>query len=193
VADDFLLSTIAMRRGHFVLESGHHSDVWLDLEALCLRPRAVQPLAAELAAKLRPHDVDAVCGPLNEGAFVAMMVASALDCEFTYAERFVRSRDGLFPVEYDLPNTLHEHVRGKRVAIVNDVTSAGSAVRGTLASLQRLDARIGCIASLIVLGDAMKAFAREHAIPLEYLQHVAHNQWTPSECPLCRDGVSVQR
>lgn len=29
--------------GHFLLESGHHGDLWLDLELLCLRPRQIEP------------------------------------------------------------------------------------------------------------------------------------------------------
>ena len=98
------LSSVRARRGHFKLESGHHGDLWLDLETLCLRPANILPFAAELASRLRAHDVAAVCGPVNEGAFVALLVASELDCDFTYAERFVdRTAQGLYPVEYRLP------------------------------------------------------------------------------------------
>src|SRR3979411_1541613 len=76
------------RKGHFRLESGHHGDLWLDLELLCLRPEPVQRLAAGLAARLAGHQVEVVCGPLIEGAFVALMVALELGVPFTYAERF---------------------------------------------------------------------------------------------------------
>ena len=55
-----LLSTVGVRRGHFRFESGHHSDVWMDLETLCLRPAAIQPFSAALADRLRPYRVDAV-------------------------------------------------------------------------------------------------------------------------------------
>src|SRR5262245_33475515 len=43
---------LARRTGHFRLESGHHGDLWLDLERLCLRPEPVQRLAAALAKRL---------------------------------------------------------------------------------------------------------------------------------------------
>jgi orotate phosphoribosyltransferase len=52
------------RRGHFLLESGHHGDLWLDLEWLCLEPRLVQEAAVELAEALSGLCVDVVCGPL---------------------------------------------------------------------------------------------------------------------------------
>ena len=56
-----LLSLLAARKGHFRLESGHHGDLWLDLELLCLRPQRIRPFAVELAKRLPA--VDAVCGP----------------------------------------------------------------------------------------------------------------------------------
>ena len=31
------------REGHFVFESGHHGQVWLDLQLLLLHPERVQP------------------------------------------------------------------------------------------------------------------------------------------------------
>jgi len=61
---------LPQREGHFVFESGHHGQVWLDLELLLLHPERVQPLAEALADRLRGHQVTAVCGPLVEGAFV---------------------------------------------------------------------------------------------------------------------------
>ena len=41
------------REGHFVYESGHHGQVWLDLELLFRRPDRVRPLAEGLADRLR--------------------------------------------------------------------------------------------------------------------------------------------
>jgi len=73
------------REGHFVFESGHHGQVWLDLELLLLHPERVQPLAEALADRLRGYQVAAVCGPLVEGAFVGLMVASSLRLPFSGA------------------------------------------------------------------------------------------------------------
>src|SRR6266478_7683266 len=129
---DDVIALMPARRGHFLLESGHHGDLWLGLELLCLKPDPVRRLAARLAARLAPHAVEAVCGPLVEGAFVALMVAAELGVPFTYAERFADraliDREGLYPVQYRLPHALGDVVRGKRVAIVNDVINAGSAI-----------------------------------------------------------------
>ena len=125
---------------------------------------------------------------------MALMVASELDRDFTYAERFADSnRESLFRVAYRLPKTLGPFVHGKRVAIVNDVISAGSAVRGAFADLQRLGAHVAVIGSLLVLGDQILPFAAEHHLPIEALASEAANLWTPADCPLCRSGLPLEK
>jgi len=193
MAPDEILGATAARSGHFLFESGHHSDLWLDLELLCLRPRQLHGAVTALAEKIRGLGVDAVCGPLNEGAFVALMVASVLDVDFTYAERFdEKGAGGLFPVLYRLPRTLHSRVIGKRVAIVNDVVSAGSAVRGTHMDLLAAGAAPVAIAALLVLGDAAAQFAAANGMRLISLDQRPLRIWTPAECPLCATGVPLE-
>ena len=199
-----LVSQLPGRIGHFRLESGHHSDLWIDLELLCLRPEFVRQRAAELASRLGGHRVDVVCGPLVEGAFVGLLVASDLGVEFCYTERFVPQGDGqahstgsgqapaLFPVEYRVPTVLREKVRGKRVAIVNDVISAGSAVRGTLEDLRACGAETVAVAAIAVLGSSAAAFAALNNLALESLKSFPFTMWTPAECPLCQAGVALQ-
>jgi orotate phosphoribosyltransferase len=196
-----MLSSVAARRGHFRTESGYHTDLWMDLETLCRRPAAVQPLARALAHALRAHAINAVCGPLNEGAFIALLAAGELACDFTYAERFDsaqgrRHADGddarLFPVRYALPAALRPIVGGRRIAIVNDVISAGSAVRGTWADLHAHGAQVVAIGCLLVLGDAIDAFAAERGMVVETLERSPYQLWVPADCPLCAARVPLE-
>lgn len=189
---DDLSKSLNLRTGHFELESGHHGDQWFDLELLFRRPESVRPLVAELATRLASYEVDLVCGPLVEGAFVALRVASELGIEFAYAERHLDpNRDGLFPVDYRIPGALRDVVRGQRVAIVNDVVNAGSSVRATLADLQACSAKTVAIASLLVLGDAAERLARGAGLPLVALAKQPNSIWTPDECPACAEGIAV--
>jgi len=154
------------REGHFAFESGHHGEVWLDLELLFLRPERVQPLAEALADRLRSYEATAVCGPLVEGAFVGLMVAASLRLPFSYSEPVRDHRaTGLFPVSYPIPKSFEPKLRGKRVVIVNDVINAGSAVRGTLASLKECGAQPIAIGTLAVYGGAASDLAATHRRP----------------------------
>jgi orotate phosphoribosyltransferase len=191
---DAVTRLLSARRGHYVLESGHHGDLWLDLELLCVRPAQVRPLAAELVTRLRDHRLDAVCGPLIEGAFVASMVAEAMDVPFTYSEgRVDAEATGLFPMRYTVPKALRSKLNGLRVAVVNDVINAGSAVRGTVTDLASCGATVVVIASLAVLGQAAAQFAKEAGVPLVRLASLPNQIWRPAECALCARGVPLNQ
>ncbi len=191
--DQALLDKLAARQGHFRYESGYHSDLWLDLDLLFLRPRAIRPFAAELANKLAQYKIDAVCGPLVGGALIAHRVAEELDIEFYYTERFVRPQsDGLYPVEYRLPAGYRKLIQGKSVAILDDVISAGSAVRGTLTELQLYGVGTVVVGALLILGDSALRFFAEQSIPLISIANRPSNLWLPSECPLCVAQVPLE-
>jgi orotate phosphoribosyltransferase len=180
---DDLLRLLAGRAGHFRLESGLHGDRWLDLDALFLRPRAVRPFAVALAQRLAGHGAEAVCGPLTGGAFVAQLVAEELDAEFYPVER---------AATYRLPAALRPRVRGKAVAVVDDVINAGSAVRGTVADLLACGARPVAVGALLTLGGGAATIAGELNVPLERVAHLDSGLWRPAACPLCAAGVPLE-
>ena len=81
-----LLKDLPAREGHFLLESGYHTDLWLTLDTLFVSPRDVAPLVKTLAGRLQRHEVSAVCGPLQGGAFLAQSVATVLGLDFYFSE-----------------------------------------------------------------------------------------------------------
>jgi orotate phosphoribosyltransferase len=190
---DKVLQLLSAQQGHFLLESGHHGDVWFDLETLCLHPRRVREVADELARLVSSMNAEVICGPLVEGAFVGLMVALQLNLSFVYSERFARPAEGgLFPAGYRIPAVLRPGLRGKRVAIVNDVINAGSAVRGTFADLEECGASVVGIGALLVLGTAASEFVSSKSVPLVSVATMPNHLWTPQECPLCPSGMNLQ-
>jgi len=188
-----LVDLIPARRGHFRLESGHHGELWLDLDALFLRPRRLAPHAAQLARRLRPHATEAVCGPLVGGAFVAQLVAAELDAEAVHTERGPDpGGDALLARSYALPPALRERVCGRRIAVVDDVINAGSATRATLAALTAAGARPVALGALLVLGDGAQRLAAEQALPLESVEALPAPLWTPANCPRCVAGEPLE-
>lgn len=188
MTQDELLSLVHAQSGHFVHESGYHSNVWWDLEALCHRPAALSPFVVELAKQVQQHNPEVICGALVEGAFVALLAALELRCDFAYALRFAGDAKKLFPVSYRLPAALHSVVENRRVAVVNDVISAGSAVRGTIEHVQQLGGNVVAVASLVLLGDTFSDFCQAQHVPLIALFRRELQMWLPDDCPLCAAG-----
>jgi len=191
---DELTSLLSARRGHFQLESGHHSDMWLEIDTLFVHPVRLRPFARALALRLALHEVEAVCGPVLGGALLAQMVAIELDLEFFHAERTVAPRaDALFSAKYHVPDRVRGWLAGKRVSIVDAVISAGSAVRATFEDLVACGARPVAIGSLLVMGYAAQSLAASQGVPLETIATLPRHMWEPNDCPLCAANLTLER
>jgi orotate phosphoribosyltransferase len=187
------LHLVAGRRGHFRLESGHHGGLWLDLDPLFAEPRRIETFVCALANALRPHNVSVVCGPFLGGAFLAQLVARALDAEFCFTERVMSGQPGdLYRARYLLPPAFVARIKGKRVAIVDDVMSAGSALRGTYAELQAHSAVTVVAGALLVLGSTGAGFFAEHDVPVAAAARDDYDLWLPADCPLCAEGLPLE-
>jgi orotate phosphoribosyltransferase len=192
-----VFDALPSRRGHFALESGYHTDLWLTLDALFVDPAAMAPHVAALAERLRVHAPTAICGPMLGGAFLAQAVATELAVKFFVMEPAPAASGAdaaaLFTARYRLPPGQVPHVRGQRVAVVDDVISAGSSVRAAIMGLSDAGASIVAVGALLVLGDAALRHFEAQAIPVERLGDRGLSLWPPTECALCRAGTAVER
>ena len=188
------LALVDGRRGHFQVESGHHGSMWLELDGLFADSARIAPFVAALAAALRAHDVEMICGPLLGGAFLAQQVAQVLRVPFCFTDRRMPSdATGLYPARYALPRVFHDRVRAKRIAIVDDVVSAGSALRGTLAELTSHGAVVAAAGALLQLGDTGAALLAAGGVRVEAVARDEYSLWLPEHCPLCDSKVPLER
>jgi orotate phosphoribosyltransferase len=182
---DEVVRLLEARRGHFLLESGDHGDLWLELDRLFARPARLERFAADLGRRLAAHGIEAVCGPLTGGAFLAELIAAPLDLELCWTERHGS--------DYRLPDGLRDGLRGKTVAIVDDVVNAASATRATLTELRACGARTVALGALLTLGSPAERLAQEEGLALERLAILANTLWAPSDCPMCAAGEPLER
>ena len=121
-----------------------------------------------------------------------MQVAEALGIDFTYAARTAApSVSDLYSVSYEIPAPLRKIVAGRRIAVVNDVINAGSAVRGTLADLAEQGATPVAIGTLLALGEPPEKLALNAGVPLAALDSDSNEIWAPGRCPLCANGAPL--
>jgi orotate phosphoribosyltransferase len=137
--------------------------------------------------------VSGVCGPLLGGAFLAQLLAQRLAAEFYFAEREMPDDPrGLYRARYRLPAALAARVAGKRLAIVDDVMSAGSALRGTYVDLQTHGATCVVAGALLVLGSTGAGFFAGEGVPVEATARRDFELWEPARCPLCAAGMPLE-
>ena len=180
------------RTGHFGMESGFHSALWLDLDAMFASPNRVEPFIAALAELIRPSRIDAVCGPLLGGAFLAQRLAQLIGAEFWYTAPAAPAGDaGLFRARYRLPTAFANRFSRPRLALVDDVMSAGSSLRATYSELQPRTT-VTVVGSLLQLGTVGANYFGERGIPVVAVLQQPFDMWEPAVCPHCAAGEPLE-
>lgn len=113
----------AILRGHFVLTSGRHSDVYFEKFRVLERPEALSALCAEIANAFRESDIELVAGPTTGGIIIAFEVARQLGAPSLYVE----SENGV--------KTLRRGAQiqpGARTLVVDDVLTTGRSLFETI-------------------------------------------------------------
>jgi orotate phosphoribosyltransferase len=180
-----LRDAAAISRGHFRYESGHHGDLWLDLDSLFVDAQRMRAWTASLAQRAASCRPEIVCGPLTGGAFVAQHLAAELAAGFIYAERLAAA-DGT--VRYRIPSALRATLPGRRVLLADDAVNAGSALLSTLTDLRACGAELAGFASLLTLGEAATQISEQHGLPFFTLLSFDRGMWPADACPLCAAG-----
>jgi len=170
----------ALRRGHFQLTSGRHSDTYLQCALVLQWPEVAAALGAALAEPWRGR-VDLVAAPAMGGVVIGHEVARALGVRFVFAERAARGGREL---------TLRRGFAaeaGERALVVEDVVTTGGSALETAALLERAGAGVAGIAA-IVGRTPPGARPPEGLSTLVALQAPA---WAPEACPACAQGVPL--
>lgn len=116
---ELLESSGAILRGHFLLTSGRHSDVYFEKFRVLERPDVLSALCAEIAAHYKDQGVTLVAGPTTGGIIIAFEVARLMGLPALYVE----SENGEKKLRRGA--TVPE---GARILVVDDVLTTGTSV-----------------------------------------------------------------
>jgi orotate phosphoribosyltransferase len=116
---ELLESSGAILRGHFLLTSGRHSDVYFEKFRVLEQPPVLSALCAEIARHYADQGIDAVAGPTTGGIIIAFEVARQMGLPSVYIE----NENGVKTLRRG--KTLPE---GQKVLIVDDVLTTGTSL-----------------------------------------------------------------
>ena len=177
----------ALRRGHFALKSGRHSDRYLEKFAVLQYPTLAVEIGRRLAESLAGHDPTLVVGPTTGGVLLAFETARQLE------ERLGHTVRGIFaePVGPGQRALRRGWPVGSddRIVLVDDILTSGASVRETVDAVAAAGGRpLG--ATVIV--DRSTA-AVEVGLPLGALARIEIASWEAEGCPLCAAGVALEK
>jgi len=171
--------TGAVRRGHFLLTSGLHTDLFLLCAQVMQYPDELAPLAAAMAAPFRGEKAQVVVGPAVGGIILAYEVARQLGARGIFAER-----GGNGAMLWRRGFTVHA---GERVLVVEDALTTGGSVRKVIEAVRAAGGEVVGVAALVDRSGG----AVDLGVPMRALLTMRIDTWPPSDCPLCRAGVAL--
>jgi orotate phosphoribosyltransferase len=177
--------TGAYLRGHFRLTSGLHSGEYLQCARVLRFPAYAERFGRDLAAHLPPSagaTPDLVISPAMGGLIIGHEVARALGTPFLFTERDPASgkmtlRRG-FAVQ-----------PGQTAVIIEDVITTGGSTREVVDLIQAAGGRVLAAGSIIDRSGG-QADVGVPRVALETLHPVT---WKPENCPLCAQGIEIQK
>ncbi|MGH2399624.1 MAG: orotate phosphoribosyltransferase [bacterium] len=191
-ADDvmeILEASGAVRRGHFRLTSGLHSDLFLLCAQVTQYPTHTTRLAEAMARPFADQGVEVVAGPAVGGIILAYEVARVLSARAIFAEKTGAMTPGVEKGSLNVM-TLRRGFSlqpGERVLVVEDALTTGGSIGNVIAALRARGARV-IGASVLVDRSGGKT---DLGIPLHALLRLEVRAWDRSECPLCRERVPL--
>lgn len=170
----------AVRKGHFLLTSGLHSDTYVEKFRLLENPRLAGPLLHSLAERFQNKNVQVVLGPAVGGIIVAYEIARHLGVRAIFAER----EEGKLTLRRGF-----QLAKGERCLIVEDIVTTGGSVKEVVALAKDAGAEIVGVALLIDRSGG----ALQLPYPTESLTTLHVPSWEPQNCPACRQGIPLER
>lgn len=155
-------------QGHVVLASGKESDHYFDMKPSMFDPEGAEILAELITARVMPFDVHCI-GGLEMGAVPLITPISIA------SRRKGKAIPGFF-----VRKAVKDHgtkklveglsdVAGKRVAIVEDVTTTGGSAMKAVKALEEAGAKIALVISILDREEGAEALYAEAGIPFQSL------------------------
>ena len=165
----------ALLKGHFLLSSGLHSDLYFEKFQVLQHPEYVEILCQKLASLFQDDRIEVVVGPTTGGVIIAYEVAKNLKTRSIFAESEGEGR--VFKRGFSLK-------KGERVLIVDDILTTGKSVNEVIDLVRKHNGEIIGIGLLLDRSGGKVDFG----YPLRSLAVTEVKNYSPDECPLCKKG-----
>lgn len=172
---EILENTSALKKGHFLLTSGRHSDQYMQCAQVLQYPEYTGEICKGLAKEFKDDKIDIVVGPATGGIIMAYEIARQLGTLTMFTERengkMVLRRNFAIP-------------RGAKVLVAEDVITTGGSVKEVIELVKEAEGELVGVAVLVDRSNGKIDFGTKlrAGLSLEVLSYCAE------ECPICKEG-----
>lgn len=174
---------------HIVYTSGKHGKVYFNKDAIYPHTREISQICKDIAVRNKDSGIEVVAGPALGGIILSQWTAFHLS-ELTgkeilgvYTEK-TPDKNQIFTRGYD------KLVNGKKVLIVEDITTTGGSVKKVIESVRHAGGEVTGVC-VLVNRDPENINAEFITAPFTALAQVKAQAWDETECPMCQSNTPI--
>lgn len=174
---------------HIVLTSGKHSSVYLNKDAVYPHTKEISRICRLMAQKYRGRKMEVVVGPALGGIILSQWVAYHLsrlekrEVLGVYTEKTANGSQ-IFRRRYG------EFVPGKRVLVVEDLTTTGGSVKQLVERVREHRGKVVEV-SVMINRDPQHVHSGTVGAPFAALAEFPTEAFTAQDCPFCKKGIAI--
>lgn len=174
---------------HFVYTSGKHGSVYIRKDMLYPNTQKTSQVCKLFAERFQNKDIDVVVGPSVGGIILSQWTA--------YHLSKLKNENilGIFTEKDEHGNQVFKRgydrlIKGKKVLIVEDLTTTGGSVKKVVESVKNADGTVVAVCAM-VNRDPEKVTSKLIGAPFSYLGVFRAEAFNADKCPLCEKNIPI--
>lgn len=181
---------------HFVYTSGKHGSVYINKDALYPHTRETSRVGELFAQKYKDADIEVVAAPAVGGTILSQWIAYHLsrlkqkEILSTYTEKDKGTTATAAESEHIFRRGYDKIVKGKRVLVIEDLTTTGISVKKVVAAVKKAGGTVMAVC-VMVNRDPEHVNSQTLGVPFDSLGILPAEAYDEVKCPLCKQNVPV--
>ncbi|MFH2062369.1 MAG: phosphoribosyltransferase family protein [Candidatus Beckwithbacteria bacterium] len=175
---------------HFVYTSGKHGEAYINKDALYPHTVETSEVCKLMAEMYKDEEIDVVVGPALGGIILSQWVA--------YHLSLIKGREvlGVYTVKDEAGNQVFDRrgydrlVKGKKVLVVEDLTTTGGSVKKTVDSVKVAGGEVIGVC-VMVNRDPEKVTSEVVGAPFRAAGVIRAQAFDEKDCPFCKENRPI--
>ena len=181
---------------HFVYTSGKHGSVYINKDFLYPHTKETSYIGRMFAEKFKDKSIDVVAAPAVSGTILSTWTAYHLsrlkkkEVLSVYTEKDKGTTASAAESEQMFRRGYHKFIKGKKVLILEDLTTTGISVKRTVDSVRKAGGKVVAVC-VMVNRDPKNINAKTVGAPFYSLDVFPAQAYDEKYCPLCKKNIPI--